>query len=291
MPDFSLLGSLMNDLHRQFVTIYYLMLPVFFALSIAVAWFRNPQGGPEFLDILKRAIVSVLLLSAFPDISRSILFIADGIAEKIDALNSLDTIMRMAQEKSQGYTNSATSLLLQFDDLIMAALSFISYVVLYIARYLTIAMFHFFWLFFSVASPLMLLFNLFSGTSQITVNLFRGMCEVAAWKVVWAILGAMLAALSFGDAYRTEGSYLTLMVMNFVIAVAMLMTPMMVRSIVGSGLQSMSTSIGPAAAAMMVAAPAKAAMIERSSVRTMRSGARFVRNQSKRFSKNQSDES
>ena len=85
------------------------------------------------------------------------------------------------------------------------------------------------------------------------------MIEVASWKIVWAILGAMLTALSFGNAYQTEGNYLTLIVMNFVIAIAMLMTPMLVRSLVGPGLQSMSSSIGPVAVAAMAAAPAKSA--------------------------------
>lgn len=197
--------------------------------------------------------------------SRSILFVADGITEKIDKINSLDTMIRMAQEKSESYTFSMTSIILQFNDLIIAALSFLSYLILYIARYLTIAMYHFFWIFFMVSAPLLLLFNSFEGTQQITKNLFKGMIEVACWKIVWAILGAMLTALSFGDAYRAEGSYLVLIVMNFVIAIAMLMTPMMVRSIVGSGVQAMSSTIGAASVAAMAAAPAKAAMVGRTS--------------------------
>jgi hypothetical protein len=126
-----------------------------------------------------------------------------------------------------------------------------------VARYITIAMYHFFWIFFMITSPILLLFNLFHSTSQITVNLFRGMCEVASWKIVWAILGSMLAALSFGDAYKAEGNYLTLMVMNFMIAIAMLATPLVVRSLVGSGFQSMSSTLGPATVAAMAAAPAR----------------------------------
>jgi hypothetical protein len=283
MPQFDLLGSLMRDLHQEFVRIYYLMLPVFFALAVVVAWFKSPQGGPEFLDVLRRAVISTVLLVAFPEISQAIIFIADGITERIDSLNSIDTMIRMAQEKSQGYSFSATSILLQFNDLIIATLSFLSYLVLYIARYLTIAMYHFFWLFFMVSAPLLLLFNLFSGTSQITANLFKGMIEVASWKIVWAILGAMLTALSFGDAYRAEGSYLTIMVMNFVIAVAMLMTPMMVKSIVGSGLQSMSSSIGAATVAAMAAAPAKAITMERATRSSLNTGQAFVRDKLERF--------
>jgi len=283
MPQFELLGSLMRDLHQEFVRIYYLMLPVFFALSIAITWFRSHQGGVDFLDALKRAVISTLLLVAFPDISRAIIFIADGVAERINGLNNIDMIIRMAQEKSQSYSLSPTSILLQFNDLIVATLAFLSYLVLYVARYLTIAMYHFFWVFFMVSAPLLLLFNLFPSTSQITKNLFKGMIEVACWKIVWAILGAMLAALSFGDIYKVEGNYLTLIVMNFVIAVAMLATPMLVRSLVGSGLQSMSSTLGPAAVAAMVAAPARVMTVAATSRNALSTGSNFVAN---RMSKN-----
>lgn len=254
MPQFELLGSLMRDLHHEFVLMYYLLLPVFFTLAVAVQWFKSPTGSPEFLDILKRTVIATILLVAFPDIAKAIVSVADGIAERVDKLNSLDTIIRMAEEKSQNYSMSASSILLQFNDLIIAILSFISFLILYVARYLTVAMYHFFWTFFLIAAPLLLLFNIFQGTAQITKNLFKGMIEVACWKIVWAILGAMLSALSFGDAYQAEGNYLTLIVMNFVISVAMLMTPMMVKSIVGGGLQSMSSSMGAVALGAMAGA-------------------------------------
>jgi len=262
MLHFEVLGSLMQDLHQDFVKIYYLMLPVFFALSITVAWFRSPQGSGEFVEIFKRAIISTILLVAFPDIAKSIQFVADGIADRIDHLNSLDTIIRMAQEKSQNYSLSVKSILLQFNDLLIATLSFVSYLILYIARYLTVAMYYFFWIFFMATAPLLLLFNVFINTGQVTSNLFKGMIEVASWKIVWSLLGAMLTALSFGKAYAAEGNYLTLIVMNFVIAVSMLMTPMIVRSLVGSGFHAMSSAIAPAAVAAMSAVPAKISSIK-----------------------------
>jgi hypothetical protein len=283
MPHFDLLGSLMRDLHQEFVRIYYLMLPVFFALSVAVAWFRSPQGGLDFLDTFKRAVVATILLVAFPEISSAIVFVADGIAERIDSLNSIDAVIRMAQEKSQGYSRSPMSVLLQFNDLIIAVLSFASYLILYIARYLTIAMYHFFWLFYMASAPLLLLFNLFPGTSQITANLFRGMVEVACWKIVWAILGAMLASLSFGEMYRSEGSYVELIVMNFVIAISMLATPMVVRSLVGSGLQSMSSMIGAATVGAMVATPARVATVLSTTRTAFSAGQAFVSTQAARF--------
>lgn len=276
MPQFELLGTLMRDLHQEFVRLYYLMLPVFFSIAIVAAWLKAPGGGFDFIEILRRTVIATLLLAAFPDISRAIIFLADGVAEKIDHMNNIDAIIRMAQEKSQGYSLSVKSVLLQFDDLIIAGLSFISYLVLYIARYLTLAMYHFFWLFYMITAPLLLLFNLFPGTSQITKNLFKGMIEVASWKIIWAILGAMLASLSFGEMYRSEGSYVELIVMNFVIAIAMLATPMLVRSLVNGGLESMSSTIGPATVAAMVAAPARAGAIYTAGRNGVSSGVNFV---------------
>jgi len=290
MPNLDLLGSLMQNLHQEFVRIYYLMLPVFFALSIAVTWIKHPQGSIDFLDVLKRAFVSTLLLVAFPEISSAIITIADGITQRIDNLSGLETIVRMAKEKAETYSFSTTSILLQFNDLIIATLSFLSYLILYIARYITIAMYHFFWIFFTISAPLLLLFNLFQGTSQIAVNLFKGMIEVASWKIVWAILSAMLTALSFGDAYRAEGNYLTLIVMNFVIAVAMLATPLVVRSIVGQGFQAMSSTLGPLAVASMVAAPARVLMVASKSRQTLNAAQNFSKSSFAKIRKNNSPE-
>jgi len=261
MPNFELLGSLMKDLHQEFVGMYYVMLPVFFALSIAVTWLKSPSGSIEFLDVLKRAVLATLLLAAFPDITQAILSVTGGITERIDSLNSLERIVQMAKEKSDSYSASPTSLLLQFNDLLIATLSFLSFFVLYVARYLTVAMFHFFWIFYTVSAPLFLLFNLFASTSHITTNLFKGLIEVASWKIVWAILGAMLTALSFGDAYQAEGNYLSLIVMNFVIAVAMLATPFMVKSIASVGAHAASSDFGARAVSVVAGIPAKAAML------------------------------
>jgi hypothetical protein len=279
MPQFDLLGPLMNDLHREFVSMYYLLLPVFFLIAVALRWFKSPSGSPDFLDILKRAVVATLLLVAFPDISRAIIEIADSIALRIDEVNGIDNVLKMAEQKSESYTMSASSLLLQFNDLIIASLSIFSYIILYVARYLTIAMYHFFWLFFMVTSPLLILFHMFEGTSQITKNLFSGMIEVACWKIVWAILGAMLTALAFGDAYQAEGSYITLVVMNFVIASAMLMTPLLVKSLYTKGLTGMAGPIGAMAGGAILAGPAwigKAAAAEKTSRAAIGSAGAFI---------------
>ena len=68
------------------------------------------------------------------------------------------------------------------------------------------------------------------------------------------------------------------MVMNFVIATAMLMTPMIVKSIVGSGLQGMSTTLGASSIAAMAAVPAKALQIQQASRGALNSGKSYLNN-------------
>ena len=256
MENFELLGNLAKHLHDEFRSLYFVMLPAFFALSLVLAWMRNPAGSPDFIDIVKRAFVATLLLAGFQEISDTILFVANGIADKISDMSGLDSILKMAGEKAQSYPNSPVSLLLGFNDLIIAVISYCSYLILYVARYIMVALYHFTWIFLSIMAPFLLLFHLF--TSRITLNLFKSLIEVACWKIVWSVLSAMLLALPFGNAYVADGNYLTVVVLNFVIALCMIGTPFVVKSLVGSGLSSMTGSLGPAVAATAIAAPVKA---------------------------------
>lgn len=259
MQNFELLGQLAAKLHGEFQSLYYILLPIFFSLAIVFAWFKHPQGGPDFVEALKRAFIATLLLVGFKEIQDIILLIANGLSDKISDMSGLDTLMKMAGEKAKGYTVSISSLILAFNDLVVAILSFVSYIVLYIARYLMVALYHFAWIFLTLISPFVLLFHLFSP--RITLNLFKTMIEVASWQVVWSILSAMLLSLPFGNAYMADGNYLTVIVINFVIAICMVLTPFLVHSLVGSGFSTMATSLGPMAFATMAAAPTKATTV------------------------------
>ncbi len=256
MEHFELLGALAQKLHMELRSTYYLMLPIFFCLSLAITWLKTPTGGPDFIEVVKRSFISTLLLAGFQEITDTILFITTGLADKISDMQGLDMFMQMAGEKARSYSVSSTSLLIGFNDLIIATLTFLSYFILYFARYVMVAVYHFSWVFLSLIAPIILLFHLFSP--KMTLNLFKSLIEIASWKIVWAVLSAMLAALPFGSAYAIDGGYLTIVVMNFVIAISMLCTPMIVKSLVGSGFSTFADSLGPITAAAMMAAPTRA---------------------------------
>ena len=260
IPNLEVLGTLVRDLYQGLSQLFYIMLPIAILFSIVFGYLKS--GDPDYPDVLKRSFVAALLLASFPEVSNIILDIADGIAAKIDNMSGLETFLRMAQEKSQSYSVAKNVLLLKFDDLFMAVLSFGSFVLLLLARYITVALYYFYWVLLSICAPLMILCYVFPKTAAITENLYRGLIEVACWKILWAVMSAMLTSLSYGNIYKTDGGYLTLIIMNFVIAIALLFTPVLMRSLIGEGLQSTAQKIGTTAVLAAVGLPAKADAIK-----------------------------
>jgi len=256
--NFSLFGSVVLTLHEELVRYFWMFLPVFFCLALAIDWFRNPLGSPDFLGTVKRAVIATLLIVGFQEISDTIMDLANGLADKISDLSGIDSFIKMASQKASTYTMSTTSLILGFNDLVIALLSFLSYIILFIARYITVAIYHFMWSTLIILSPILILFTLFKGTLSIPINLFKSLAEVASYKIIWAILSAMLTSLAFGNAYAADGNYLTVILLNIIIALAMLGTPLVVKSLIGSGLSSMSETLGAGAVMTMVSLPAKA---------------------------------
>jgi Na+/melibiose symporter-like transporter len=252
MPNFEVLGSLVRDIHHTLTGLFYAALPVAILLSVIIGYFKS--GTPDYPDVIKRAFVAALLLASFPEISNLILDVCDGLAYKIDDLGGLDAFMRMAQEKSRGYAENKATLLIKFDDLIIAVLSFATFAFVYVARYLTISLYYFYWTILSVLSPILILLYIFPSTASITRNLYKGLIEVASWKIIWAIQSAMLTTLSLGNIYRTDGSYMTVMILNFVIGIGLVCTPLIVRSLINEGVQGSAQVIGTGAVASMLGA-------------------------------------
>lgn len=261
VDQFTAFGSVVQNLHHEFQRLFYLFLPVFFILAVIIEWFKNPAGSPEFLQVLKRTFIATILVVGFREIAGTIQVLCDGVANRISDLSGIDEIIRMAGEKTSTYTMNPIFAILGFDDLFIAVLSFASYFILYLAKFVMVAIYHFMWGLLSILSPLLILFTLFRGTLSIPMHLFQSLIEVASYKIVWAILSAMITSLAFGKTYQVEGDYLTVIILNFVIALAMLSTPLVVRSIVGGGLSNLSQTLGMGAVLAIASVPRKGSQV------------------------------
>ncbi|MBL7544874.1 MAG: hypothetical protein JNL11_13740 [Bdellovibrionaceae bacterium] len=81
------------------------------------------------------------------------------------------------------------------------------------------------------------------------------------WPEPTLLLSAMLKSVSLGFIYENEQSYLPLVAMNFIIAIALLFTPRILRSLIGEGVQSTAASIGATAVSGVLTAVAPAAKL------------------------------
>ncbi len=253
MDNFNLLAPMARELYFELKYLYFLLLPLFFLTAITITWF---QGSGDFVEKTKKVFIGTILLIAFPEISQAILDITNGLADKIDDMSGIENIMKQAGLKMESYQKPSFKSLLAFGDMLIAVLTYLSYLIMYCARFIMVAIFHFSWAFLTILSPIILLFHVFS--SKMTVNLFRSMVEIASWKIVWAILSLILKTLPWGETIAIKGNYLTLIVMNFVVALSMVATPIVVRSLVGSGFTAFTSSLTPLVAITMTSVKAKA---------------------------------
>jgi hypothetical protein len=228
------------------------LLPLFL-LSVLMAYSEDLGLQGAVVSRLKRLIVTMLLLVAFPSLTGFIKNIGQEIALSIDNLEGIDQFLKQASEKAGDYGAGVKSLLDFGNDLVISLLVSVSYVILYVARYLLVAFYHFYWMILLVTGPLLILGNLFESTSNLTKNLFKSLLLVSSWPIVWSTLSAFLKALPFQDAYSIEGGYTAIVIMNLIIAVGLLFSPFMLAqfcegAIVGMGSGLVSTGAKAATA-------------------------------------------
>ena len=237
------------------------LLPLFL-LSVLMAYSEDLGIQGAVVTRLKRLVVTMLLLAAFPSLTGFIKNIGQEIALSIDNLDGIDQFLKGAAEKASSYSVGVKSLLDFGNDLVVSLLVSVSFVILYVARYLLVAFYHFYWMILLVTGPFMILGTLFEGTSNLTKNLFKSLMLVASWPIVWSILSAFLKALPFQDAYSIEGGYTAIVIMNLIIAVGLLFSPFMLSQfcegaivgmgsgIVATGARAATAFVGPKAAAI-----------------------------------------
>ena len=235
------------------------LLPLFL-LSVLMAYSQDLGVQGAVVTRLKRLVVTMLLLAAFPSLTGLIKTIGQEIAISIDNLEGIDQFLKAASEKASAYGSGVKSLLDFGNDLIISFFVSLSFLILYVSRYILVAFYHFYWMMLLVTGPLLILGNLFESTSNLAKNLFKSLVLVACWPIVWSILSAFLKALPFQDAYAIEGGYTAIVIMNLIIAIALLFSPFMLSQFCEGAIVGMGSGIVSAGAKAATAAIAPHAM-------------------------------
>jgi len=240
------LMPIVERLYQHMDGIAHIAILPLFLLSVVMAFSQDLGIEGAVVSRLKRLVVTMLLLAAFPSLTGLIKNIGQEIALSIDNLDGIDAFLKAASERAKAYSLDLKSLLDFGNDLIVSALVAISYLCLYVSRYLLVAFYQFYWMILVVTGPLLILGTLFESTANLTKNLFKNLFQVACWPIIWALLSAFLKALPFQDAYAIDGGYTAIVVMNLILAVSLLFSPFMLGqfcegAIVGTGSGLVST--------------------------------------------------
>lgn len=220
-----------RDLYQHTSALSWQMLLPLFLVSVAIGYSSDLGISGGVIIRLKRLIIVALLLVSFPTIAEFAQIIGVEIAKSIDNMTGIDQVLDAAAKKADLYSFDLQGLLNLGTDLIMGALVLISFLILVLARYLLLAFQHFYWLLLVVLGPFMILCTLFESASGITKGLFKNMFQVAAWPVIWSVLSAFLKAMPFASAYETAGSFVTIITLNLIIAIALLFSPFIVSQL------------------------------------------------------------
>ena len=239
---FDWLPAVCRELRADLVQIYWLLLIPYVVFILCLELLKIPDGNPNPSRVLKRVLISMLLLFSFDECMNVIAMISDGITEKINGIAQLkDLLNHLADSYKEKDVNW-----FKFREAIIYFISLLSYIIAYLGVFVADVLIHFVWSILYVVSPLMILMYVSEKTSFVTSNLYKGLINVVTWKVFWSILGVMLLKLATNPQAATGDNFITSVLMNLCIGLSMLFIPMATKSLINDGLGSAASALAAA---------------------------------------------
>ena len=231
-----------KTIHAQMVEVYWIMLPALVAFLLALEMLKSQGQSPNAGEIIRRAVISILLLISFGFVINTIAMLSDSITARIDHTQNLWETIRQLGPNSQGESDG----LFDIRGHVVYFFSIGAYLIAYIGFFASVALMNFVWAILYICAPLMILCYVPPSTSGVVGNLYRGLVSVATWKILWCLLGSLLLKLAITPKDAGIDDIFLSMVMNLLIGVSMLLIPLFTKSLLGDGLQSASAALAAA---------------------------------------------
>lgn len=238
---FEYLGAVGAELHGEMIKMYWVLLVPFVLLLFALEMLKDEN--PNVRDILRRLVISVLMLYSFDWCMNSIATVGDAITDQIGGLAQLSQVLRQLGPNFSGH-DSWFSL----RETTIYIFSLAAYIIAYVGFFTATALTHFLWTILYVCSPLMILMFVSRHTAYVTMSLYKGLIQVVVWKVLWSILGVLLLKLAVEPDVSGMEDYLMAIVMNLCIGISMLFIPLATKSLLSDGMSSVASTLAMAPA-------------------------------------------
>lgn len=229
------------ELHGLMVSMYWVLLVPFVLLLFSIELLKDE--APNTRDILRRVVISVLMLLSIDWCLGSIASIGDAITDQINGLEQLSQVL-----KNLGPNYSGHDSWFSLRETTIYIFSLAAYIIAYVGFFVATALTHFVWTILYICSPLMILMYVSRHTAYVTMSLYKGLIQVVLWKVLWSILGVLLLKLAMQPSVSGMEDYLMAIVMNLCIGISMLFIPLATKSLISDGMSSVASTLAMAPA-------------------------------------------
>ena len=259
-----------KTIHFIFANMFYVFLATLLILGTLLEYFKLPLGGvPQAQILVGRALIACLLLAALPEIMNALSDVTDSVSAEIGGLNNFKLVLSRMGDKLGELSFSWVS----FKDSLILLISFLTFFVLYITVYLADSIYLYTWMLLYILSPILIALFVLPSTASATKGLFRSLFEVCSWKILWSVFSALLWSFALSDINKPEAdvSFLSVIILNLMLAISVFLTPMVTRSLFNAGLASTAGTVGVSALSAMALTPNKIGSLAKNFL-TKRSG-------------------
>lgn len=234
---FDYLPDVGRELRGELIQVYWMLLVPFVVLLIILEFFK--EDAPNVKEILRRLVISILMLYSFDYVINVIAMVGDGITERIDGIQKLWDVLK---NLGPNYNNSSG----QWFNMRETAIYFFNiaaYIIAYLGFFVATALIHFVWTVLYICSPLMILMYVSRATEYVTKSLYAGLIQVVTWKILYSILGVLLLKLAMNPHFTGMEDYLMSIIVNLCIGTSMLFIPLATKSLLNDGLQGAASAL------------------------------------------------
>lgn len=242
---FDFLKGVGQQLRGELLEVYWILLVPFVVFLVVLEVVKG--DGANLKELLRRLIMSVILVMTFDWAIEAIATLGDAVTSRIDGLNKLSEVLAHL-----GPGNLSSGSMFSLRETVIYVFSLAAYIVAYVGFFTATALTHFVWTLLYVCSPLMILAYLSAKTEHVTMSLYKGLVQVVLWKILYSILGVLLLKLAMqaqeNSAATGLDDYLLALIVNLCIGVSMLFIPLATKSLINDGLNSLASSLALAPA-------------------------------------------
>lgn len=255
--DMNWLATEAKTLHMVFSNMFFSLVTTFLVIGVVLEFFKIPLGNtPQFPQMVARVFIASMLLVAIPEIMNALATVTDAIAKEIGQFLEFKHVLERLSDKFGEMSWSWVSI----KDSVVILISYLSFFAFYISVYLADAFFLYSWMLIYVFSPLLIALYVFPMTANATTMLFKSVIEVCAWKIVWCVMSSLLWSMALSDINNPEHgiNFLTVIILNLMLAFSVILTPKITSSFLGGGISLVASGVGNKTFSDTVIAPATA---------------------------------